>query len=653
MKKADFVNPVILALMLAAALFVPFGCSGGESVETVAGSDGHETLTHGGWTVEYDAEGLQSGAVTLAMTDSSIAQTDSLHYDDPDNADSLVFRRSWSIGGGRQMVFTVTVPGFSDQSRSIRIQRIMNEASLTPPQGLRRVYLSDRTFSEIDEDRGSVPVEPPPEVNHYLTISYNAGSNDSCLVIRDSVVVDFTMSNADSILLEIEQGFSRDETVFRPDSSGFSTRTFTMVLEMNRLYTDLDGIVLGHARLTSAYLTGYGFYPLSDSPQNYTARFLVPDSILVWTPLEHHEGDTWVSGSGGINGGLPVALGTYSTGETGPGHSFWTLSAGQSDTLDAFLIELLSEVLHETLEFPSADFAFTEVLNPDGDMVIPVFGGVFFSRGSMEPLAEADQWDDMISRGRIPPGCGIVFSAARGMLMQSLKLDPVLCEMLVSWMPLKYYAWATGDTDGLAVLRECYMRYYLFHTESAAMGTESETVEYSIADPLLAGSRLRPIVTGGKGVIILEYLDHLGLLDNLSGLLLRTSHSWSGNYWSTVSSYLLYNDKVEDEYSEVLRKLFYLAGIPQLRVTWRQDEETVLFQTGEIQPGVPFDLPLDSIPCLIVLQDTSLVRTVFTDNGQLQCLIDAPPGRDPLVTSLDLDPESVLPVDIIYERIRD
>ncbi len=96
-------------------------------------------------------------------------------------------------------------------------------------------------------------------------------------------------------------------------------------------------------------------------------------------------------------------------------------------------------------------------------------------------------------------------------------------------------------------------------------------------------------------------MNSLGLLQRLPWLLQAFTHSWSSNYWPRIYSTLLYSEKLTDQYQTLLRNLFYLPGVPQITVEWRQDNGTIFMETTEYQPGEPFGLPLDSCLCLIHL----------------------------------------------------
>lgn len=586
---------------------------------------------------------------------------DSLHFNEPSVPDSIRINRTFALGSGSALVFSVTVPAGAGSDIFAAASDAVDDAVLFSPEGLRSVYLSDRTSYDIDEERASSAVEPPPRVNHYLKISYTPDKPDSCMVIVDSMVVDFNESNMDSLSLRLSDSnsavisvagrFGRSGTDNRficfADSSGIYSGVFINVLALNRLYLDGAGEPLGQARLTSAFLSGRGFYPLSSTPENYTVTFDLPDSITAWTPLQEDLLGVRRSDPGGIIGGLPVAVGSYTRRDLFDRYSLLTLDGGETDSIDARVVEWIAGAMVETLDFPSADFSFVEILNPDGHMVIPGFASLMFSRGSLEALADLSLWEENLSSGELPAGCSIITGAAEGILMQSLQLDPVLFDMLRAWFPIRYYDFVQEGQIVPPSLMEAYMKYYLFNTELMSFGgANTVLMEYSLADLKLTDSPLMPYVAGGKGVLILEYLYSMRMLNRLPFLLQNFTHASSGNYWLKIYSSLRI-ERGSAQY-ELLRKLFYLPGIPQLRVTWREENGLILMDPVEIQPGTPFELPLET--CVIHLSDTSFTRevTVSPSTGLLQC--GAGPSGQGQVEAIDLNPAGVIPMDIMYRR---
>jgi hypothetical protein len=233
------------------------------------------------------------------------------------------------------------------------------------------------------------------------------------------------------------------------------------------------------------------------------------------------------------------------------------------------------------------------------------------------------------------------------MLAQSLQLDPVLKETLTAWFLLRYYAEQQGEGPGLRTLREACLKYYLYNTEVFCSSTIASGIsEYSLADPNLVSSPLRPFISCGKGVLILEYLHSRRMLNRLPYLLQNFTHSSSGNYWLKIYSSLRIN-RDSDQY-QILRKLFYLPGIPQISVAWKEEGGRIAFNFTEIQPGESFGLPMDS--CMIFLRDTSLVReiTLSPETGGYQC--SAGSSEYGHVTAIDLNYRRIIPADFMYRR---
>lgn len=664
MKKEYFVKPVLSAMVLMtflAILACDSGTQQGQGFAPVPFSE----VTECSRTIRYDQSDLPEmtfliDEIALAPG-MELAETDSLHFQEPAIPDSLRINRTFPLGGGSALVFSVNIPAGAGSDILASASRILHEAVLLPPDGLRSVYLSDRSFSDIDQERASTAVEPPPEVSHYMRISYRPDNPDSCLTVLDSMVVKFQGSNVDSLHLRFSDSnsavisvagrFGRSESENRficfADSNGIYSGVFINVLSINRLYLDGEGEPIGQARLTSAFLSGRGSYPLSSTPENYTVRFDLPDSITAWTPLPEDTEGIRRSNPGGIIGGLPVAIGNYTRRDLFDRYSLLVLEGGEPDSVDGTVINRIAEAMIQTLDFPSANFSFVEILNPDGDMVIPGFASLMYSRGSLTILEDVSQWSDKLSSGELPDGCRIVTGAAEGILMQSLQLDPVLFDMLRAWFPLRYYQLIQEDQSALLSFREAYLKYYLFNTELMSFGGGNSVLrEYSLADPRLFDSPLRPYVAGGKGVLILEYLNSLRMLNRLPFLLNNFTHASSGNYWLKIYSSL----RIERDSSqyELLRKLFYLPGIPQVNVDWNEENGLILMDMTEIQPGTSFDLPLET--CVIHLADTSFTRevTFSLETGLYQC--GAGPSGLGQVNAIDLNPYRVVPVDLVYNR---
>ena len=314
MKKRQIVNPGNAAALALAMWLALSACTGGGNGEAPQVYQPLTSVSYGSWRAEFPSENAGDAVFSLRIADSVHSQVDSLHFFDSEVPDSLAFSRVWDAGGGTIAVLSATVPAPVSSATESRLRRVLEGAELIPPSGMRRVYLSGRSFADIDSVRASASVEPPPEVTHHLTVTYDPKSTDSCLVLRDSVRVNFAVSTSDSLVLVMQTPAGPDTTVVFEDSTGTGWKIFTTVLAMNTLYESPAGEVLGHARVTSAYVTGAGFYPLSRWPQNYLVTFSPTDSITAWTPLEQSDDGVWRPGprQGGVIGGLPFALGRYS-----------------------------------------------------------------------------------------------------------------------------------------------------------------------------------------------------------------------------------------------------------------------------------------------------------------------------------------------------
>ncbi|MCD4706685.1 MAG: hypothetical protein K8S62_03000 [Candidatus Sabulitectum sp.] len=652
-------------------LFVLILISCGDSdipVETIGISDEYRLIHQGPWSVQYNALGdavMKTDLVFEAIATAGMRnEVDSLNYSSL-LPDSLRFNMEWHVGGSAVLVFSVTIPDRGDEQLVRHARAVCYGASIVRPAGLRSVFLSDRTGSVIDQERASTDVEPPPDVTHYLKVYYQQDSTSNRLEIIDSLVVDFSESNADSMVFtfihrDASSVISSTAGVFRrdstpnqylcfADSSGMYTGVFRNQFQINIPYLDSRGRVSVQSRLTSAYLSGDGYCPISDSPANYNVQIFLPDSISSWTPLVRGETpDEWYSGPGGIVGGLPIAIGNYTENTLFPRYRMLIFAGSPISSLDSIAVEKIASLLRGSLDFPSAEFSFVEIINPDGPVVISGFGGMLFSRGSLESLADVSAWDENLANGIVPPGSEILIGAAEGILVQSLQLDPVISDALASWIPLRYYSANTDDEQGLAVVRDAYLKYYLFNTEVfGGNGGTPVLAEYALGDPMLESSPLRPFVVGGKGVIVMEYLNSLRMLNRLPYLLQDFTHASSGNFWLKISSSLrVYRNT--DNY-DLLRALLYQPGIPQINVRWWEENEKILIDMMEIQPGLPFNLEFGE--CQLHFQDTTVTRALISsiESGLIQCAAGLPGYGQ--VTAIDLNHTGVIPADLMYTRV--
>ncbi len=635
------------------------------TVENVEVSEIRSLTYLGDWSVQHDSVNSAEVRFELLFISTAHAETelDSLHFDTV-LPDSLRFNRQWNVGGGVKLVFSVIIPDTGDNQLIEEVIDVYSKASLIRPVGLRSVYLTDRTGSEIDIDRAAVAVEPPPDVTHHLLVYYQQDSTSTLLEVIDSLVVDFRGSNVDSMYFtfirrDLSSVISSTAGVFRrgsapnsyicfADSSGLYTGVFRNQFQINIPYLDSQGIVSVQSRLTSAYLSSDAYYPLASSPSNYVVKIFLPDSIVSWTPLAPGgTPDEWNSEPGGIVGGLLIAIGDYSEKVIFPRYRMLTFEGAPISSLDSTAVVKIASVLRSVLDFSSVEFSFVEIINPSGTLVTSAFGGMLFSRGSLESLVNVSSWDESFVNGEIPAGSEILIEAAGGILAQSLQLDPILFDMLVSWMPLRYYATYCNDHSGLVSVRKAYLKYYLYHTENLG-GNESTPLseEYAFGDLMLVNSPLRPYIAQGKGVIVLEYLRSLRMLNRLPHLLQGFTHASSGNFWLKITSSLRLFSNTEKY--DLLRALLYQPGIPQIKVNWWQQQGGIQIDMMEIQPGIPFNLDFNS--CQLFYEDTVYTEVLQQSDvaGILQCNSNLQYG---VVNAIDLNPEGLIPADFMYYRL--
>ncbi|MCK5842045.1 MAG: hypothetical protein KAH31_07750 [Candidatus Sabulitectum sp.] len=660
---------IILPVLASFLLLVSSCGERGFSQELTEDPDSFRLINIGSWSVRYDSLDNASLRYELSFVSTETAaqgrEVDSLHFDSQ-LPDSLQFNMEWHVGGSTVLIFSVTIPDRGDEQLISQVRSVCTGASVVRPPGLRSIFLSDRTGSLIDSERASTAVEPPPDVTHHLMVYYQQDSTGSLLETIDSLVVNFTESNADSMaftfihrstgsVISSTAGHFRRDSIQNKylcfaDSTGMYTGVFRNQFQINIPYLDSQGRVSVQSRLTSAYLSGDGYYPISVVPENYNVRVFLPDSISSWAPLLRGElPDQWYSAPGGIVGGLPIAIGNYTESQLFPRYRMLIFEGSPISPLDSIAVRRMASILRSTLDFPSAEFSFVEVINPAGPVVTSAFGGMLFSRGSLESLADVSAWDENFANGVIPPGSNILIGAAEGILMQSLQLDPILADMLASWIPVRYYAANTDNSHGLALIREAYLKFYLFNTEDlGGNGNTPVIAEHSLGDPMLNDSPLRPFVARGKGVVVMEYLYSLRMLNRLPYLLQDFTHASSGNFWLKVSSSLRVF-RGTDKY-DLLRALLYQPGIPQIQARWWEDNDKLFVHMTEIQPGLPFNLEFGE--CRLHFSDTTVVRemTHSIESGLNQCTIGLSGSGE--VNAIDVNPTRVIPADIMYTRVR-
>jgi len=658
-------------LLPVMTLFVLLVTSCGErsfSQQLIEDTDSSRLINTGPWSVRYDSLDDASLRYELAFISTGIAahgkEIDSLHFESQ-LPDSIQFNMEWHVGGSAVLLFSVTIPDRGDEQLISQAGSVCTGATIVRPPGLRSIFLSDRTGAVIDIERASIAVEPPPDVTHHLMVYYQQDSTGRLLEIIDSLVVNFTESNADSIaftfihrgtgsVISSTAGHFRGDSIQSKylcfaDSTGMYTGVFRNQFQINIPYLDSQGRVSVQSRLTSAYLSGDGYYPISVVPENYIVQVFLPDSISSWTPLSRGElPDEWYSDPGGIVGGLPIAIGNYTESQLFPRYRMLIFEGSPISSMDSIAVRRIASILRNTLDFPSVEFSFVEIINPAGPVVTSAFGGMLFSRGSLESLADVSAWDENFTNGIIPSGSDILIGAAQGILVQSLQLDPVLSDMLAAWIPLRYYAANADDENGLSLIRKAYLKYYLFNTENlGGNGNTPVIAEHSLGDPMLVDSPLRPFVAGGKGVIVLEYLHSLRMLNRLPYLLQDFTHASSGNFWLKVSSSLRVYRGTE-KYN-LLRALLYQPGIPQIQARWWEENDMLFVHMTEIQPGLPFNLEFGE--CRLYFSDTTVVRSMTRsiESGLNQCTVDLSGYGE--VNAIDINHTGVIPADVMYTRV--
>ena len=624
------------------------------------------------WTVQYSFFDEPAAEVELNFRDFTEVENDnsldSLNFHTL-LPDSLRYNRRWHLGAASDLIFSITISADNNQQLHNSVKTVCETALLVEPPGLRSVSLSNRHGAVIDTERASAAVEPPPFVTHNLFVYYQQDSLSTELEVIDSMIVDFRGSNSDSLQFVFinrdgSTAVSSTTGLFRrtdssnnyncyADSSGLYVGVFQNRFQINMPYLDSEGRIRAQSRLTSAFLSGDAYYPLSNTPANYNVQFFLPTDFTAWTPLDTvalEDTEIFVSQPGGIVGGLPIAIGIYKKYQLTSRYSVLSFAGSEMLPSDSSVVNKIVELLVSTIDFRLAQFCFVEINNPDHELIIPGFGGILYSEGSLASLDDVSDWDNLIAEGRVPEGTEIISGAAEAVLLQSLQLDPILFKMLRAWLPLRYFHMNADDVTGSSFIRKSYLKSYLYNTEVLQEDEHLPAIfEYALADQMLVGSPLEDFVSIGKGVVVLEYLYSLRKLNRLPYLLENFRHSSSANYWRTIIRGLNILEN-SDDYNQ-LRTLFYQPGIPQIEARWWLSDGKIFIKTEEFQPGMPFNLELNE--CQLILPDTVISRNLISlqDYSLYQCT--APPDELGELSAIDLNSEGFIPADIIYRKVTD
>ncbi len=587
--------------------------------------------------------------------------------------DSTAFERVWPRGSRELLVLQVRIAGTPETRTLRKLELLFASAETVPWEGMRRVYLSDRSRDEIESDLESVDVTPPPSVTHNLHLEVIPANH--YLSVSDAISVDFNLTQSDSQLVFIlppntDTGtagiLSLEGSALREGDSVLCiadplTRRFsgTFRIQYYEFHLTSGGDperTFGQVRLSSSFCGETWFYPGSHLPSMYNISITVPAGFEVYMPLNETGrfvrdsivSVDYASPEGGIMGPISWAVsGSFSD----------TLLAGRSrflyqpdedqipEELSAAILwaETLAAVLWDNIGFDGAGLDFVMVSSLDARVLLEGPGCIFASPAVIADLAHHDTWLDELLTGNPAPGTAVVSKSASSMMKLSTHLPAELRGMIAAWT-VYLFCRSTADDTALegALMLEAFRKYYLYQTELAG-GTE-----YSLADPSLLTSELAAPVLYGKAPCVLAYFSDV--LPRFEPALIRAlgSQRHPGNPWSRLFSGLRLSE------SSANANLFWdwllSPGFPQLHVTWTQSGDTLFLLVEQFQPGLGFPLNLDEVR-MTRIDGSRTTEPLEEDGARLNGYIAMVPSPADTVVSVDLNPSGLVPADIMYERI--
>jgi len=595
--------------------------------------------------------------------------------------DSASLERVWACGSNQLLALRATMAG---DSRGILLRYLgdaLRAAGREPWSGERGVYLADRTRREIFREAGEEDVTPPPYIIHSLHISIHPTVHR--LDLLDTLTIDFSPTPEDSQLalnpperaggsvgaltpIRGEVNQSGESMVCVADSERVFQGIYSTSLEGFFLREDDSGYALkGQVKLNLSFCCGAWLHPWSETPADYDLTVKAPAGYSIYVPLEEvwsRSTDTlqtsrFTTPEGGIRGPVAWAVGYFRQEELRPGSSaifpesdslIDSDSTGEAppalETRTAVdWAENLNRFCWRYMGFEGARLDFILIRGVDGRILRAGPGCLFVSPELLVSLGEYPTWPDSLSSGHRPPGADVVGAASAAILSRSTHLDPALERALSGWSVLRYYEDNfPDDAPGAGLMRQAFLRYYLYATE-----TEGGT-EYAIADPRLRDSPLVDPVLLGKAPLVLDLFAErfprfeLGLQRSMSSL------RHSGNSFLRLHSAFRISEETHQE--DLFWKWLTYSGLPQLMVTWSDSAGVLYLQVSQWQPGLDFPLVLDSVRVGFTDGSSTGLGLSRRQGGHLYVAVLPDTSRE--VLSLDVNPDLRVPADAVYRKGR-
>ena len=579
--------------------------------------------------------------------------------------DSSVVERIWNRGGGELAVLRVKSRNTSFNILLTSIKGILSTAEIIEPEsGLNRlVELSDRSRAEIVEEVNA-DVTVSPEITHRIFLSVDPLERE--MSVLDSMTIDFRPTQTDSQLM-MSLPFCDNGTSFEAitgsaldagDSvmcTADSSRVFSGLYSGNWsgfISSSTDRVTANGLQLnpSTSFQSGMWFYPGCDIPSAYMFDISVPDKgYEVYAPLQEVARSvrdslltiSYKSPIGGIKGPLSWATGGFTENIIARGRSRYICLESDSTALEMIgLADAIAEVLWRNMGYEGAELDFVVVRSLDVPVFITGPGCVFLSTDMLASVKGYETWSDSLIRGTTVPATSIVFETAKAFLAGSTYLSENLKNVLAAWSVYKFAL--TGNEEASSLLLEAFRKYYLYTTELYG------GIEYAVADPQLNVSPLHDPVIFGKAPIVMEFLSHeIPAFERAVPRALGNLRH-SGDSFNRLFSAMGISENTE--YGELFFQWLYSPGVPQLQVTWADSAGELYLSLEQFQPGQ--DFPLGSIlkEVLVFTEGDSfeLRMSPGSSEGLYTGDISDVAGR---IRAVDIDPESILPADIIYNHI--
>lgn len=572
-----------------------------------------------------------------------------------------VVERTWNMGSGELAILEARAPVGSPSMLLAPASVVLRTATLErSPGSVSDVYLSDRTRMEIIE-QANADVTVPPDVGHLIRLQVDPAGR--MIQVTDTVTVDFRTTQSDSVLSFLlpsnDSGAdltALSGTVSISGDSAFCTadsmRMFRGVFNGSwSSYASVseDSLVWGgmQIRPSSTFQCGMWFYPGCGVPADYRLTIVFPDQGYdVYAPLT--ETSRRISDSilevihsspeGGVMGPLAWAVGSFDRSLIAGGRSGFLSHPADSLSEEAALhAGALANVIWNGLGFTGARLDFIVVRSLEFPVFIVGPGCVFASSDVLISLGGSPDWADSLAVGVAVPETAIAAGVASALLSGSTWLSPEFSQVLSAWMVYRFAA--GGDETRGAHMLEAFNRYYLYSVGATG------GVEYSIADPQLAGTPLEAPVLLGKAPVVIEFLTReIPAFGNALRRALGNLRHAGDTYGRLFSSMGL---PESGAYSEMFNRWIYAPGLPRLRVTWQDSTGLLDLHIQQLQPGQAF--PLGSITEeVMVFSEMGEALVQLLPSTTTGLYIGELPAWMEDVTDLDLDPSRTLPADIVY-----